>query len=474
MKIKISSPPQRAREVAAEYARYSRSGILRRRVRLSGLAVLWKLALLLGGWGKRAVDLVLASVLLLALLPIAVAIVVVRCTTRQPLLARNQRIGRWGVPFELLTFQPNGLLKRVLRKARLDHLPTLWNVVRGDMSLIGPRPSRPEELDLRQRQARKRSSVRPGMVSLWWLRKSANIDFSSELDVDLEYINQQSVRGDFGIALRAIPAILYGFGTASAPDKVEMLGVPIRNITMEETLDHILLTAESNTPRQVCFVNTDCVNKAQNDAAYAAQLRACDVVLADGIGIRLAGKLLRQEIRQNVNGTDLFPLLCRRLQGSDVGLFLLGARPGVVEAVRDWVESNYPGTTVKGYHDGYFTDEEQPALLQEIRDSGARILLVGFGAPRQDMWIGKHLADTGVSIAMGVGGLFDFYSGRIPRAPQWMRELSLEWMYRLLQEPSRMWKRYLLGNVVFLSRVLWSMMRRRTAAASTECEVRRS
>jgi len=103
-------------------------------------------------------------------------------------------------------------------------------------------------------------------------------------------------------------------------------------------------------------------------------------------------------------------------------------------------------------------------VMREIRDSGAQILLVAFGAPKQDLWIGEHLAETGASIAMGVGGLFDFYSGRVPRAPQWMRELSLEWAFRLMQEPSRMWKRYLLGNAVFLVRVIWWSMRRGSRA----------
>ena len=193
---------------------------------------------------------------------------------------------------------------------------------------------------------------------------------------------------------------------------------------------------------------------------YEARLQAADAVLADGIGIRVAGKLIRQEIRQNVNGTDLFPLLCGRLQGSELGMYLLGAKPGVAEAVRDWVRDRYPTVRVCGFRDGYFTPAEEPDVLREIRDSGAQILLVAFGAPKQDLWIGEHLADSGALIAMGVGGLFDFYSGRVPRAPQWMRELSLEWAFRLMQEPSRMWKRYLVGNAVFLVRViLWTIRR---------------
>ncbi|MDD3471568.1 MAG: WecB/TagA/CpsF family glycosyltransferase, partial [Syntrophaceae bacterium] len=91
----------------------------------------------------------------------------------------------------------------------------------------------------------------------------------------------------------------------------------------------------------------------------------------------------------------------------------------------------------------------------KIKDSGAHLLLVAFGAPRQDLWINEHLDETNAKVAIGVGGLFDFYSGRIPRAPVWMREIGMEWLYRLLQEPGRLWKRYLIGNGIFLSRVIW-------------------
>ena len=100
------------------------------------------------------------------------------------------------------------------------------------------------------------------------------------------------------------------------------------------------------------------------------------------------------------------------------------------------------------------TDAEEPEVIRGIRDSGADLLLVAMGAPRQDLWIQRHLAATGVKVAMGVGGLFDFYSGRIPRAPRWVREIGLEWLYRFSREPRRMWRRYFLGNPLFLARVL--------------------
>src|SRR5581483_2598296 len=139
---------------------------------------------------------------------------------------------------------------------------------------------------------------------------------------------------------------------------------------------------------------------------------------------------------------DMFPRLCETLSGTGLGIYLLGARPGVAAAVADWVKAHHPQTEVKGFRDGYFKPEEEPEVIRQIAASGASVLLVAFGAPRQDLWIRRHLRQTGVKVAMGVGGLFDFYSGRIPRAPVWMREIGAEWLYRFIQEPRRMWRRY--------------------------------
>jgi N-acetylglucosaminyldiphosphoundecaprenol N-acetyl-beta-D-mannosaminyltransferase len=128
-------------------------------------------------------------------------------------------------------------------------------------------------------------------------------------------------------------------------------------------------------------------------------------------------------------------------------------KPGVTDAVCEWIRAIYPLTKICGSHHGYFEPENEEIILKHIASSGAEVLLVAFGAPLQDMWIDKNLTKTGVKVAMGVGGLFDFYSGRIPRAPQWLREIGGEWLYRFYQETKRRWKRYFVGNFVFLYRV---------------------
>ncbi len=177
-------------------------------------------------------------------------------------------------------------------------------------------------------------------------------------------------------------------------------------------------------------------------------------MFADGIGMRVAGEVLGRAIRDNVNGTDLFPLLAAALQGTGKRLYLLGGRPGVAEGVVRWLAKNYPGVKLVGWRHGYFSSEEEAKVIADIRHCRADLVLVAFGAPRQELWIRRHLPQLGAKVVIGVGGLLDFFSGRIPRAPRWIRRLGMEWCYRLCQEPQRLWRRYLVGNVVFLVRLV--------------------
>jgi N-acetylglucosaminyldiphosphoundecaprenol N-acetyl-beta-D-mannosaminyltransferase len=174
--------------------------------------------------------------------------------------------------------------------------------------------------------------------------------------------------------------------------------------------------------------------------------------LADGIGMKIAGRVLGSEIRENLCGTDVFPRLCAALAQRNKSIYLLGARPGVAEATCNWIARSCPAARIAGWHDGYYDPVSEPAIIAAIAKSRPDVLLVAFGAPKQELWISQHLAATGAKVALGVGGLFDYYSGRIPRAPLWVREVGMEWVWRLSQEPSRLWKRYLAGNLVFLAR----------------------
>ncbi len=239
----------------------------------------------------------------------------------------------------------------------------------------------------------------------------------------------------------------------SFPASLEIRGLRLLNLAMDEAVAGIESAVLGRRPMRIAFVNADCVNVAARDPAYREHLAGMDWVFVDGIGMRIAGEVLKQPVRDNVNGTDLFPLMCESLAARGRSIYLLGGRPGIAEAVARWAKSHYPGLAIAGARDGYYPRESTDEVVSEIRESGADVLLVAMGVPLQEAWISRHAEAAGATVTIGVGGLFDFYSNRIPRAPAWMRRWGLEWVYRMIQEPGRLWRRYLVGNAVFLARI---------------------
>lgn len=239
----------------------------------------------------------------------------------------------------------------------------------------------------------------------------------------------------------------------STTASIEIAGIRLCNIDLAASLDAMDAALQLRLPTRIAFVNADCVNIAGRDPGYRDDLARMDWVFADGVGIHLAGKLLGQPVSANVNGTDLFPLLCARLAERRARLFLLGGRPGVAAAAARSIEERHPGVMIAGSQQGYFAASEEAEIVRRIRHSRPDVLCVGFGAPYQESWINRHYLACGASINLGVGGLLDYWSGRVPRAPQTWRQLRLEWVFRLLQEPQRLWRRYLIGNPIFIARM---------------------
>jgi N-acetylglucosaminyldiphosphoundecaprenol N-acetyl-beta-D-mannosaminyltransferase len=168
--------------------------------------------------------------------------------------------------------------------------------------------------------------------------------------------------------------------------------------------------------------------------------------------------MLNNPLLENLNGTDMLPYLCENAVKNRFRIFLLGAQPGVAEKAKANLIKKFNGLQISGTQHGYFGKEEEQKVIEKINKSKTDILLVALGVPKQEKWICGNLSKLQVKVAMGVGGLFDFYSGKIKRAPRWMREVGLEWLYRVLQEPKRMWRRYIIGNPLFLLRVIkWKM-----------------
>jgi N-acetylglucosaminyldiphosphoundecaprenol N-acetyl-beta-D-mannosaminyltransferase len=209
---------------------------------------------------------------------------------------------------------------------------------------------------------------------------------------------------------------------------------------------------------QVFFVNAHCVNVAARDPGYARLLKSAPFLFADGAGMALAARLNGVPLANNVNGTDLFPRLCDAAAAASLPVAFLGARPGVARQCATLMEQAYPGLRVVWVEDGYLSHEVERLRLAELNKSGARILFVAKGVPTQEHWIAAHAEQLVPPVLVGVGALFDFYSGTMSRAPLLMRKLRIEWAYRLVQEPRRLFLRYVLGNPEFIARaLLWRL-----------------
>jgi len=233
---------------------------------------------------KRALDVVFATAVLILASPFLTYVVLRRKITGRPILARVERVGRFGRRYTQYALA--GLQRHpIFRKA-----PLLLNILAGEMSFIGPRPAAPGDPVL-DADGRARLSVKPGVICSWWLRQRANIDFDDEAAADREYLNTANLAADFGIALRAIPALLFSERRDAAPRTVEILGIRIDNISMAETLTWIRQKLRSNGQALVCITNAHCANVSCVNASYHQTLLASSLNLADGVGLRIAGRL---------------------------------------------------------------------------------------------------------------------------------------------------------------------------------------
>ena len=210
-----------------------------------------------------------------------------------------------------------------------------------------------------------------------------------------------------------------------------VLGYNINCGTLAEAVYRIVESAQSRTSLHVAFINAHCANIARCNWRYREALNCADLLLPDGSGIAIATKLVGAARSENLNGTDLFPPLCRSLALRQIPVFFLGGGDQVSQIAADAAIAKYPGLRVAGTHHGFFAPHEEAAVLEKINRSGARVVFVAFGVPDQDIWIARIRHQLDAPVLLGVGGLLDFVSGRIPRAPRWMRGLGIEWLYRL-------------------------------------------
>ena len=241
--------------------------------------------------------------------------------------------------------------------------------------------------------------------------------------------------------------------TTPIPAPVVILDVPVHPVTYDEFLALVGEFIAEETPRQVCTANPEFVMTARRQPEFMAVLQSADLVLADGVGLLWAAERLGEHLPERVTGSDGIYLLAERAAQMGWTLFLLGAQPGVAEKTAEILARRYPGLQVVGTWPGSPSNEEYPEIASRIKAAHPDILLVAYGAPKQDIWIAKHKEDLRVPVSMGVGGSFDFVAGVQKRAPAWVIRINLEWLWRLITQPWR-WKRQL-----DLPRFAWQVVR---------------
>jgi N-acetylglucosaminyldiphosphoundecaprenol N-acetyl-beta-D-mannosaminyltransferase len=249
-------------------------------------------------------------------------------------------------------------------------------------------------------------------------------------------------------------------------NKVDILGTPVSSLTMDELFSDWELVIQEGPKAQVCITPVNSILAARATARVQTIYKNADYVLCDGVPVKWASEFLGTPIKQRITGLDVLPRVFPFAAERNFSIFLLGASPGVAETLKQVMEAKYPGVQIVGTFvppfRAVFSEEENEQMFQAINAVKPDILLVSLTAPKQDIWIAENLASLGTHLAIGIGGAFEVAAGMINRAPVWMQKAGLEWFYRFLQEPKRMFKRYFVEAPVFIPLIIQQKLSKRS------------
>ncbi|MBO6622506.1 MAG: WecB/TagA/CpsF family glycosyltransferase [Balneola sp.] len=240
------------------------------------------------------------------------------------------------------------------------------------------------------------------------------------------------------------------------------IDVRVDNLSLDTALERVeTLYKESSdgVPRQIFFTNVHSVHLANQNPLLKHDLNEADLVLPDGSGLKIAGKVLNKPVEVNLNGTDFTPKVFRMAEVAGWSVYLLGAKKNVITECVENISKRFSKLEVKGYHNGFFDDKEEKEILKEINQLKPDILLVALGSPFQERWIAKNAVNLDTRLCFAVGGLFDFLSNQTSRAPLWMRKIGCEWVYRFIQNPKEKWDRIFVEIPLFLYAILHEKIR---------------
>jgi N-acetylglucosaminyldiphosphoundecaprenol N-acetyl-beta-D-mannosaminyltransferase len=235
---------------------------------------------------------------------------------------------------------------------------------------------------------------------------------------------------------------------------VEMFGIHVSMITLGEATERFSEIASKRETRLIFTANAEHVVLMKTNGEFKNAYLEADYVLADGMPLVWFSNLMGQRLPERVTGSDLLPALCQIAEKKSLRVFFFGGAPDVTPKAIEHLLQSYPALQVAGmatlWIDLEADGESHSEIVDSINHSGADILFIGFGAPKQEIWISRNKKHLKTGIVLAVGGTFDFLAGKTVRAPRWIQKSGFEWLWRLLHEPKRLWRRYLIGNVKFL------------------------
>ncbi len=238
----------------------------------------------------------------------------------------------------------------------------------------------------------------------------------------------------------------------------ELFGVPIHALSMDQVLAAVDQAVRRRERLRIGVVNVAKMVNMRRDPELAESVLTSDLVLADGMGVVWASRVLRASLPERVPGIDLMMRMLEQGASRGYRVYCLGATPEVLGTVVERIGQRFPGVVVAGSHHGYFREEEEARVASEIRSAAADILFVAMTSPKKERFLARWGDEMGVPVCHGVGGSFDVLAGKVKRAPAMWQRFGLEWLYRVVQEPRRMWRRYLVTNTVFGWMILQALL----------------
>ncbi|MEI6437348.1 MAG: WecB/TagA/CpsF family glycosyltransferase [Candidatus Omnitrophota bacterium] len=296
--------------------------------------------------------------------------------------------------------------------------------------------------------------VKPGKVSDWMEKLqyfSVNPLSEDDRQKQLDLIRSRYSWPDIALKTMDVYRQLLG------PTKVDLCGVKIDNVSFEETIKRIETLVNAGKPVSVVTPNVDHIVRFQKDEGFRQAYKSAALVLADGVPILWAASYLKTPLKEKISGSDLFPALCAGAASKGWRLFFLGGRPGAAQKAVELLSHRYVGLNVVGAYSPPFGFEvdtaENNRIISMIKEAKPHILFVGLGAPKQEKWIQKYKDEYNVPVSIGIGVSFEFEAFIVKRAPRWMQKVGLEWFWRLMMEPARLWRRYLVDDMAFFGLV---------------------